>query len=289
MSCYKSNVINPSSSNDQIEGMLKMVVLAKKGFKFAAPTNAETLADWITAIQAKNIIPLKTLMSSEPSNEGAQYEQTPLKTVFIRDGRMERKLQIDSNIDLHNKLRSLNADDWDVYLIFENGAIAAFKDGTAFAPYELDLLHVEYQTDNEGSVSSKTPIHMTFADPKQYQDMSIIVCPTWNPVTKLKPLKNVQLEVVSASATEIVFNAYVPHVVVGYKNPVESLVAADMTLLNGAGAAQVIGGMAPVVGTPGQYTITGTGLVTGTLNMVIPSLMTTKGLESVGAVTVTVA
>jgi len=288
MTC-STNFLNPSTSCDQLEGMLKMVVLVKKGFAFAAPTNAETLADWITAIQAKNIIPLKALFGSEPANEGAQYEQSPLATLFIRDGRMERKVQIATNLDLHSKLRSLNSGDWDVFFVFENGAIVGFNDGTGVSPFEMELVHVEYQTDNEGSVSSKTPIHLTFADARQYQDSPIIIKPTWNPFTKLKPLANVALEVVSSNATTIVVRAYVPHILYGYKNPVEGLVVGDWLSTTAAGVVETISTSVEDTNVPGTYTLTGSGLVTGFINLKMASLMTTKGFESTGAKGKTVA
>ena len=104
----------------------------------------------------------------------------------------------------------------------------------------------------------------------------------------MKALTNVQLEVVSVSVTSIVVDAYVPHIKEGYKNPVEGLVTADFLSTKTAGVVETINATEDA-NVPGRYTLAGTGLATGFVNLKKPSLMTTKGFKSVGAVAKTVA
>ena len=290
--CEDAGVISPSTICNQSEGMLKMVIFAKDGVSLSTGAAAMTKSAWDALIQNMDIIPLPAAISTEPTNEGAVYEQTPLGSMWVRDGRQEMKININTNMDLHAKIRTLNSGLYNnVYYVYTSGVIAGTKiaGDVKFYPYALELLHVEYHTDNDGSVGGKTPVFISFSDPTEFQDRPMYVKPTaFNPL-RLEPLKNASIEIVSASATTIVFNAYIDHIKYGLKNPIEGLVAADMLLLKADGSSQTISGLVEDSLVDGRYTISGTGLVTGTLNFKESSAMTTKGYASTGAVTVTIA
>lgn len=294
MNCT-TNPIHPSTSCNNSDGMLKMIILAKEDVSIAKGSGSEhaamTKATWETLVQAEDIIPIPVAISTDPTNEGAIYEQTPLGSMWVRDGRMEVKYNINTNMDLHSKLRSLNGSEYTkAFYVYNSGMIYGTQTTgeTAFDAYELALMHVEYHTDNDGSVGGKTPIFLSFEDAREFQDYPKAFQPTWNPL-KLKALTNVQLEVVSASATSIVVRAYVPHIKEGYKNPVEGLVVGDWLSTTTAGVVETISSSTENLNVPGEYTLAGTGLATGFINMKKPSLMTTKGFKSVGAVAKTVA
>lgn len=271
--------------------MIKQVIFAKESVSFADITAALLKAGWDSLIQSKAIIPLPVAMSTEPMNEGAIYEQTPLGSTFVRDGRMELKVNIEANLDLHSKIRTLNTGNYNkVFLVYTSGVILATKQPSSdiLYPLGLQMMHVEPQVLNDGSVTSKTPVHLTFDDLKEFNDYPALIVPTWNPL-RLAALKNVQLKVISANATTVVVDAYIPHVNSEFKNPVEGLVSADFLSTTAAGVVETIGSVAPDANVLGRYTITGTGLVTGFIDLKLPSLMTTKGLESTGKVAKTIA
>lgn len=289
MNC-SNDIIHPSTSCNNSEGMLKMIILAKDYVSIATGELALTKATWDTLVQAEDIIPIPVAISTEPMNEGSVYEQTPLGSMWVRDGRMEVKYNINTNLDLHSKMRSLNGSEYTkVFYVYNSGLIAGTQtpSDATINPYELALMHVEYHTDNDGTAGGKTPIFLSFEDAREFQDYPKFLQPTWNPL-KLQALKNVQLEVVSASATSIVVKAYIPHIKEGYKNPVEGLVTADFLSTTAAGVVETIVATEDA-NVPGTYTLAGTGLVTGFVNLKKPSLMTTKGYKSTGAVAKTVA
>lgn len=291
MASCTPNIINPSTSCNKPEGMIKQVIFAKESVSFADITAALLKAGWDSLIQSKAIIPLPVAMSTEPMNEGAIYEQTPLGSTFVRDGRMELKVNIEANLDLHSKIRTLNTGNYNkVFLVYTSGVILATKQPSSdiLYPLGLQMMHVEPQVLNDGAVTSKTPIHLTFDDLKEFNDYPALIVPTWNPL-RLSALKNVQLKVISANATTIVVDAYIPHVNSEFKNPVEGLVSADFLSTTAAGVVETIGSVAPDTNVLGRYTITGTGLVTGFIDLKLPSLMTTKGFESTGKVVKTIA
>lgn len=291
MNCIPT-VINPSSSCNKPEGMVKMIILAKEGVSFASDSAATVKANWDALVQSKDILPIPVAIMSEPSNEGAVYEQTPLGSMFVRDGRQEMKVSIASNHDLHAKIRSINSGNYTkVFWCYTSGIILGTRTAgeETIYPFDLELLHAEYRTENDGSVGGKSPIHMTFADPREYQDYPAILAPSWN-IFRLQPLTNVALTVVSASATSIVVDAYVPHANAGFKAPVSGLITVgDWLLTTSAGVVETVGGVTENAQVAGRYTITGTGYVTGFVNLKTPSTMTTKGFESVGAVAKTIA
>ena len=282
---------NPSTPCNKQEGLRKKYFLVKNTFKFATNTEAETLANWQTAIQNKDIIPLPAVIGREPANEGAVYEQTPYGSIHVRDGRMEEKIIIMANSDLASKIRGLkSAGEYGLFYAYDSGIIKGYKpEGTDnFAPFTLQFVNPEYKTENDGSVGSKIPIHISFEDPTEHEDFPTLINPAWNP-NSLKSLDDVSLTVVSSVATKIVFTATKKHILSNVEklNPVLGLVVTDVLLLTTAGVSQTVATLT-YDAVLGQYSANGTGLVTGTINLKSPSLMTTKGYESKGAAAVTI-
>ena len=290
--CETAGVLQPSTPCNLSEGMIKKIIFAKDGVSLATGDAAMTKAAWDTLIQSKDILVMPAAISVEQMNEGAIYEQTPLGSMWVRDGRKEMKLNINSNMSLHSLIRTLNNGGYNnAYLLYTSGVIAGTKTtgDVKFYPYAIELSHVEYHTDNDGAVGGKTPVFISFADPTEFEDRPMYVKPTAFNALRLEALKNAEITIVSASATSIVFDVNIPHIKYGFQNPIEGLVVADFVLLKAAGSAQTLSGIVEDALVDGRYTASGTGLATGSLNLKEPSAMTTKGFASVGAVAVTIA
>ena len=290
MGC-ESNVKNPSTSCNNPQGLLKKLIFAKESVSFPDHASALPKAAWDALVQSKDIIPMEEAMLVENQKTDTGYEETSLGTAFTNEGKDIFKYNITSNLDLHSKIRSLNNSGYTkMFEVYSSGVIVGTKtaDADTIYPLSIALMRVESWIQPEEGVTGKTPIRVQLEDMREKNDNPVLVVPTWN-VFRLNPLTNVQLQVVSASATSVVVNAYVPHANLAFKNPVEGLVAADFLLTTAAGVVETIGGVTEDANVPGKYTITGTGLVTGFVNLKLPSLMTTKGFESVGQVAKTVA
>ncbi len=295
MGCPENSILHPNTACNNSEGQIEKIALVKKGKFFTTPTSAATQADWITKIQDEDIIVLPFVYSYEAADEGAVYDQTSYGSTHVRDGRKEFKIMIDSNSDLHKRLRTLkSSDSYGVIFIYDSGLIKAYNPPatTEVRGFSMRVINVEYKTENDGTTSGKTPIFFSYKDPSQVEDYPIIIKPTWNP-SDLEALKMVNMTIIGApSATTVVVDVYLDHIAThvgtATANPVEGLVTADFSFLNGStGAAQTVTATESTT-VAGRYTLAGTGLVTGTLALKDPSLMTTNGYKSVTTTAVTI-
>lgn len=293
MSGCGTNGGNPNTPCNNQEGIMKKPFLFKKGFAFDTVADALNQSKWIDAIQNKDIIPLPSIIGREIANEGAVYEQTPYGSIPVRDGRMETKVLINSNSDLHKRLRTLKSSgEYSFCYAFDSGLLKVYQPvgTTKVKAFSTQIVNPEYQTPNDGSVGSKTPIHITFKNPTEHEDNAIILAPDWDP-EDLDALMDTTITVVSSIATKVVVDVALTHInnKVQTSNPVNGLVVGDFQFLKASdGTVQTIATITadPIV--QGRYALNGTGFVTGPVSFKAPSAMATKGYESVAAATATI-
>jgi len=291
--CGNSN-LNPSVACEQLDGQYKKAFLLKEGFSFSTQTLAKTKSEWETAIQSGDVIPFPDFHSIEPQNSGAVYDSTSLGDIPVSNGTISWLAKFKANYEMYQKLESYSgATTHTLVFATASGKLKMYKDPTSgvLSGFGLKVLNIENPDDNDGSVAEKAPVKITLDDIVEMRSYSLVFKPLFNPA-RLKALNDITLEVVSASATTITFKAYraSSNEDVQLANPQYGLVAADFSLKTTAGAEQSIASVSGGdVAASGLYTLSGTGLVTGTLDCVDPSLMTTTGLSNVAAVTVTIA
>lgn len=293
MSGCGTNGGNPNTPCNNQEGIMKKPFLFKKGFAFDTLADALNQSKWIDAIQNKDIIPLPSIINRESANEGAVYEQTPYGSLPVRDGRWETKILIASNSDLHKRLRTLKSSgEYSFCYAFASGLIKVYQPvgTTKVKAFSTQIVNPEYQTPNDGSVGSKTPIHITLKNPTEHEDNAIILAPDWDP-EDLDALMDTTITVVSSINTKVVVDVALTHInnKVQTSNPVNGLVVGDFQFLKASdGTVQTITTITadPIV--QGRYALNGTGFVTGPVSFKAPSVMATKGYESVAAVTATI-
>lgn len=296
MGCPENTLLYPNSACNNSEGQIEKIALIKKGKYFTTPTSAATQADWTTKIQDEDVIILPFVYSYESADEGAVYDQTSYGSSHVRDGRKEFRITIDSNSDLHKRLRTLKSSgSYEVIEFYDSGLIKAYNPPgtTEVRGFATRVINTEFKMENDGSTAGKTPIFFSFKDPSQIEDYPILIKPTWNP-SDLEALKMVDIDVNgSPSSSLVTVDVYLNHInpSVGSltANPVEGLVTGDFLLLNGStGAAQTITATESTT-VHGRYALAGTGLVSGTVSLKDPSDMTTTGYKAVEAATVTIA
>lgn len=145
----------------------------------------------------------------------------------------------------------------------------------------LDLLNVEKIKINMGDVLTETPVYVSLADNKEIDESGFLF--DCSIVNELEPLTDVSLAVSGVSSADITVT--VTQVCDG--TPVSGLVAADFSVTNSAGAAQVVASV--VEGADGVYLIdANTTFVDGFVNLVNPDALTLHAYESTGAQTVNV-
>lgn len=295
MSCNTDDILYPSTACNEPDGLLETIQLLAKGSYFADSDAAKSQAGWTTKIQAEELIPIPIISGFEDLSEGSQYETNAWGASFVHDGMKAFRIMVDTGSDLHKRLRTLKSSGSFGFLkTYTNGKVKGYNPAgtTEIRGFSAKFINVEYKKENDGSTLGKTPIYFCYKDPAQEEDRPIIVKPTWDP-SELEALYSVKLEIVGTpSSTEVVVNAIIDHInpdvsAIG-ANPVEGLVTADFSFLNSSGTAQTVTATEST-STPGQYTLAGTSLVTGTLNLASPADMTTEGYKSIGSVAVTIA
>ena len=165
----------------------------------------------------------------------------------------------------------------------ENKLIGTSSDGgTTLKGFLLDTVLTEKLTFNDGTSVSKTGVNIYLSDNEEL-DMNGVQVDGSSFLSSLFPLTSCALEIVGTpSSTEIVVD--VKSVLDNV--PVSGLVVGDFVLND----AQTIDTAVEDSNVAGRYTLSGTGLVTGTLQLVAPSLLSIpQPFESESAVTVTIA
>ena len=299
MSC-SNEIKNPTTLANCQLGLLSGIGLIRKSKFFATFTAALVKANWDALVETGDAYILPTLLMSEPADEETVYQKTDLKEMYVREGQMSIKGSFDSSLDLHTKLRTLSSSgEWAVVLFFsdENIIVGYNPKGTEeVRGLDVDTFQIEKYKQKTGSEVGQTPFRISFRDAKQFNNypaqllLDNAVSP-WS-VNDLASLRTIQLEIVSATATKIIFRAYDANLGVksGVKIPLYGLVKDDMILSKTDTTPQTIVTMPASTSIDGipQYEITGTGLVSGFLTFKTPTLMTTKGYSILVPVTVTV-
>lgn len=219
--------------------------------------------------------------ASEQNSEEAVRDETSLSERQVKDGRYRWNIHISESLCLHKRMFTHSSISDRVFLIDTEGKLIGTElSNGEIAGFRVSLLNVDKLMFNDGSVVSKTPVYLSLKDNLELDERGYMTKASF--ISELERLTDVDLEIVSASATEVVVkvNTTCDNV------PVSGFADTDFILLDGSGDPQSISGATEE---DGVYTLTGTGLVTGTLNLKAPDALSIQAYESTGAVAVTIA
>lgn len=288
MSCDTNKALHPTTGCNEDQGPLKKVAFVKMPFKFASLSLAMEYANWETAIQNEDIFILPDIANVEAMDTDDLYDETSYRKMKTASGKKGFKISYDANLDLNAKLQSFESNGgYGVFLMYESGLIEGCKTRSMsdFKPMRTSFTNAENFKPNSFDKVSTTIMTFELKDQKEMNDFGLVsvVLPQnavipWD-YTQLASLKSIVLEIVSATATKIIFKAYELHIAngAGVKIATQGLVSGDVALTKTDGSAQTITTMPPTVGVAGQYEVNGTGLISGFLALKLPSLMLTKG------------
>lgn len=221
------------------------------------------------------------LKNVESASEDAVYEDTPYSISAVRDGQYRWKMFFIESLCVYKKMFSHNATSGRVILFDSKGNLFMTEVTGGYSGFTMAMLNVEKLLLNDGSVSSKIPVYIALEDPTEVSLSGALIA--GSSVRQLVRLKDVQLAIVGTpTATTIVVTVKTSC----DDLPVNGLVVADFVLVTAAGASQTINSLAEVNGT---YTLTGTGLVTGRLDLALPSVLSIDAYESEAFAVVTIA
>jgi hypothetical protein len=262
--------------------VISKIFLVKDGFSFATLADAQDETKWDTAIQDGDLHPMPLVFSTENADEEAVFDTGSAgKQHKIRDGKAVNTYNLINTLCGHIRIRSFDQFSGGYYAVDENGnVLGTTSDGVKFEPITIDTCNVNKLTASDGSNARYTPVYIVDANPSEFNDRGASFKVTWN-IKGKDGLLPVKLTIVGTpSATEIVVNA----VTACDGSPVSGLETGTDWIV-GIGSVTSSAESATILG---QYTLTGTGFATSTLNLGDPSILSVTGYASVGAITLTV-
>ena len=248
-----------------------------------ASGNAAILAYLQTAILEKNVYMWPQMFSSENTSEETVYQSTPLGKRKVRDGFPEWLVNYSDSLCSHTAMYSHRATTGRILFVdMENQLIGTYNDAGDLLGLSMQMLNTEKMVPNSGSEVAMSPVRITLSDTLEFdRDGGMVVVSGINALT---PLTEIEVTVVSAIATAVVVDV----AVFCDGTALEGLINGDFILLTTAGATQTISGVVESSTIPGRYTLSGTGLVSGTVNTAAPDDLSIEAYESLTAATVTI-
>lgn len=290
---FDSSVENVGQKYNPKEDLGRTIkyILTMPDFEFATQSAAETQSNWQDAIEAGNMYPLPYIYENEDmSEEDVRQDFTGGDSVKVREGRQGEKGNVLVSAADFAKLKSYNNKTWRLFEVDENGnVLGTSPDGTVVKGFELTDLDVGKMNRTIGDVKRLVGISMKHREPTESGKYLVVLRPlelsasAWDP-RDLDGLTDVAITVNSAIATKVVVTAtaYLKGVLItGFDQ------TTDWTLLDGGGSAQTISSVTD--NGDGTYDLNGSGLVTGTVNLVTSANLSQDGYapRSAAAVTIT--
>jgi len=280
LSCLKTQKNIGTSSCKKLPQLLKGMITTSADFSIAED-DVNTLANWQDGIFAtykrNRIFYWPVAVNLENLNEESVYEETPLSTMNVRDGRYRFRASFQENLELHKSMFTHKNFQGRIFLIdIENKVVGTRREDGSFAGFTLDLLNPEKMTFNDGSIVSKSMVYISLQDNLELDKFGRQIEGGF--LRGLQRLTDASLTIVGTpSSTEIVVK-----VTNALDNePVLGLNDGDFVLTDGAGTAQTISSVVESTLVEGQYTLSGTALVSGILDLASPDTISVKGFEGI--------
>lgn len=260
------------------------VILATDAFSMTA-ANFLLKSAWDTAINARSVFPIIDIVGFTDNSTDPTYIEHPNeKRKLSRQGKYRFSIDLDLNEAQKKALLPFRGFGGRIFFVYLNRVIRGTSTdaGVTVKGARVEMLNVRKEKFNAIGEGSMVTVDI---DLKSEEDINLYdnaMEMSWD-VSELDGLTEVDLAVDSASATSVVVS--VTSSSYGSTNPITGLVFADFDIsdLSGASGATDNG--------DGTYTIAGTLMATGTINLVAPTAMTTTDLHVVssGSAIVTIA
>lgn len=285
-----TDVITGKSENCEVLiGVPTRAFLTTDDFEFATITAAKTESEWVDGITEESILPIPDILEYTDNSEDDTYWVSPVNSVakFIREGKTDNRIMCLFEPGLYRRLRGLNGKK--MRLFYADGAgnvMGTSPDNTVIKGVSLGTLRVEKWIHSTGDNPTFIPIRFVMDSGIERNDQVAMFNVTWN-INSLNGIQPLSLTVVGTpSSTSVVVD------IEGTDDGValEGLtLPAQFSFIKASdGSSQTISTVTESTTVPGRYTLAGTGLVTGSLN--IKDVITLAGAYYKGtAVTVTIS
>lgn len=272
------------------------IILTTSEFGFATMADAVDETKWTDGVKAKYVFPFFGMDSYEDqSTDATIYESPAQRRKLLRLGKKRFMFNFDLPLDAHQAMQSFRNGDLRMFIVEEDGKIRGFNDAGTFKGFTTSLVNPGKMKEvaPDGASPALTPLYIDMENYREWDENGDFFYPSWE-AANLEPLVPVTITVVSAIATKVVVtvgsnDGWEPVTGLPKFVGIKGIVLEDFVLKTAGGVAQTITGVTD--NADGTYDLAGVGLVTGTINLVAASAMTSTGLliDSNGAATVTIA
>lgn len=273
------------SKCNKLPALIRGMITTSMNFKMpkADLQDATAWQDALVASGDGRIYLWPPFVGFENASEEAVYEDTPLAMLKVRDGKYAFRFFVSENLCLHKAMYTHNGKGR-VFFIDVEGQIIGTEDSNGdMRGFTASLINTEKLVLSDGSVSTKTPVFVVLANSKELDKNGGLIDAS-SFIDTLERVVDVAVEVVGTpSSTEIVVDVEVAC----DGTPVTGLVTADFRVIDADGDPHAITA-ATENGTPGRYTLTGTGFVDGTVTLADADELTVLAYENPTPATVNV-
>ena len=240
------------------------------------------LQDAILDVSSKRIYYWPFFDGYEGNNEDTVYEENALADLKVRNGKYRFRVFFAKGLCLHKAMFTHATKGGRVFLYDVDGRLFGTRDSQGnLRGFSISLLNPEKLIISDGSVATKSPVYVVLANSNEADKNGYVI--DLPELTTLNRLTDVTLAVVGTpTATTIVVSVTASC----DGTPISGLVTADFVVTTAAGATQVV---TAAEGDEGVYTLTGTDMVSGFVNLVAPASLSIEAYESTGKQTVTIA
>lgn len=209
--------------------------------------------------------------TSENKSTDTVYQDTPLGTRKVYDGKYKFLFSISESMCLHKAMYTHRSTNGRMFILdADDQLLGTLASNGDFKGLAYDMLNTEKFKWNDGSVVTTSPVMVSLTDFKEIDQRGNLL--EANFIGDLVRLADVELKQISGSTT--VVKVTVKTECDG--TDLAGLVTADFVLTKASdGTAQTV----VVTYVNNQYVLTGTGLVTGNLNLRAANLLTVEGYE----------
>lgn len=285
-SLYNIGSLDCNKSNPFLDTVSLFLSL---GHEFATFADFADEDKWKAAIKAGTITPLHGVVEIEDQSEEPRYYEAPNGVRVPRGlGKYRHTYLFNLTFEQHKALQSYRGADLDIFTLDDAGNISGFSpDGVKVKGFDLSMFNPEkMRSAGQDNTPAWSPVVVDQLDAKQWNEKGVFVNPGWL-ATELLPIVDVELSIVSASATTVVAKvAYIAGIASDGSDEaigVAGIPEVDFIFTTTVPTSMVDNG-------DGTYTFTGAAMVSGSVDLAPPSTQTAVGqpIKSTGPATVTV-
>jgi len=273
--------INTGRSTQDIPKATINYALTKESFGWDTLADAKSKEKWDEAKASKDLVIMFSVENSELANSEATYYEA--RTVKEKTKKARKGIKFHHHLDMYSDaaLASYEGSEYTrIVEIKEDGRFTTVLENGKWKGQKMSDFLVGMNEDSTvGGDPSKTTAEVVYADADAIRKGGQMLIPDFDLET-YQGIYNVVFVITSQSATEIKATA------VNYDgNEVKGLALADFKLLTTVNAPQTITAASYV---NGEYVLTGSAFVSGTLNTNGVVLQAEISYEGESAVTVTI-